>query len=99
MPTDWEVVRLKTIANMESGHTPNRQIPEYWVDCNIPWVTLNDLGALEWSSIIVEPRNRISSLGIANSSARVLPADTVILSRDATVGRVAVLGKPMAISQ
>jgi type I restriction enzyme S subunit len=42
---------------------------------------------------------RISDDGIANSSARLLPARTVVLSRDATVGRTAIMGVPMATSQ
>jgi type I restriction enzyme S subunit len=99
IPDTWKVRRLKDLAKMESGHTPNRQKPEYWVDCDIPWVTLNDLGALKWKSSIEEPKNQINTLGIANSSARILPQGTVILSRDATVGRTALLGRPMAISQ
>lgn len=39
------------------------------------------------------------SLGIENSSARVLPANTVCLSRTASVGYVVVMGRPMATSQ
>ena len=45
------------------------------------------------------PKNRTNELGLANSSARLLPARTVILSRDATIGRAALLGTPMTISQ
>jgi hypothetical protein len=38
--------RLKFVAKMESGHTPNRQIDAYWIDCTVPWVTLNDVDIL-----------------------------------------------------
>jgi type I restriction enzyme S subunit len=37
--------------------------------------------------------------GIANSAARILPTDTVVLSRTASVGFVARMGRPMATSQ
>ncbi|MFI5387605.1 MAG: restriction endonuclease subunit S, partial [Fimbriimonadales bacterium] len=94
IPESWRVMRLKDLAKMESGHTPNRLKPEYWVNCDIPWVTLNDLSALEWELKINDPKNLINALGIANSSARILPPNTVILSRDATVGRTALLGRP-----
>ena len=40
-----------------------------------------------------------NDLGIANSSARVLPEGTVVLSRTASVGFVAIMGRPMATSQ
>jgi type I restriction enzyme S subunit len=99
LPAHWQVQRLKYIARMDSGHTPDRKVPEYWMDCEIPWVTLNDVGALHASWEIREPANAINELGMAHSAAHVLPAGSVILSRDATVGRAAILGKPMAVSQ
>lgn len=48
---------------------------------------------------IQDTAQHISDAGIANSSARLLPARTVVLSRDATVGRTAIMGIPMATSQ
>lgn len=42
---------------------------------------------------------QLSDAGIENSSARILPAGTVVLSRDATVGRTAIMKVPMATSQ
>jgi restriction endonuclease S subunit len=41
----------------------------------------------------------VSELGLANSSARLLPAGTVMLSRTASVGFSAIMGKEMATSQ
>src|SRR5262249_27693842 len=38
-------------------------------------------------------------LGIENSSARILPAGTVVFSRDISVGYVTIMGKEMATSQ
>lgn len=99
IPENWSVVRLKHYARIESGHTPSRTRPELWENCTIPWVTLNDVGYLEAHEWVEETVNLISEAGIANSSARVLPAGTVILSRDATVGRCGILARPMATSQ
>ena len=42
---------------------------------------------------------KTNDLGIANSSARMLPVGTVCVSRTASVGYVTILGKPMATSQ
>jgi type I restriction enzyme S subunit len=44
-------------------------------------------------------RRAISKEGLANSSARILPAGTVCLSRTASVGYVTLMGVPMATSQ
>lgn len=99
IPENWSVVRLKHYARIESGHTPSRTRPELWENCTIPWVTLNDVGYLEAHEWVEETVNLISEAGIASSSARVLPGGTVILSRDATVGRCGILARPMATSQ
>jgi type I restriction enzyme S subunit len=98
-PKSWRVKRLKYLATMDSGHTPDRKIDAYWVDCTIPWVTLNDVSELESAWRFGEPKNAINALGMRNSAAHVLPTGSVILSRDATVGRSAILGRPMAVSQ
>jgi len=99
IPSHWPVERLKYVARLESGHTPSRSRPELWIDCTTPWLTLNDLSYLEQHEFIDHTINRISKQGLDASSARVLPAGTVVLSRDATVGRCGILARPMATSQ
>jgi type I restriction enzyme S subunit len=99
VPKHWAVKRLKFVAKRLSGHTPSKTVPEYWENCEIPWISLNDVAYLANHDYIAEPRNCINALGLANSSARMLPAGTVVLSRDATVGRCGILAKPMATSQ
>ncbi len=99
MPRHWELRRLKFDARLESGHTPSRTRPELWENCDTPWVTLNDVGAMAEHEFLEETMNLISPEGLANSSARVLPVGTVVLSRDATIGRCAILARPMATSQ
>ena len=99
IPAHWRVSRLKFEARLESGHTPARSRPELWIDCTIPWVSLNDVGTLATVEFLHKTTNLISEEGIAASSARVLPAGTVVVSRDATIGRCGILGVPMATSQ
>lgn len=99
IPAHWKVQRLKFAAQLESGHTPSRTVDEYWDNCTIPWVTLNDVGYLKTHDYIFDTINYINELGLAHSSAQILPAGTVILSRDATVGRCGILERPMATSQ
>lgn len=99
IPAHWQVKPLKHVARLESGHTPSRSVPEYWEDCTLPWVSLDDVGYLRDHDYIYDTANYINALGLANSSARMLPPDTVVLSRDATVGRCGILGRSMATSQ
>lgn len=99
LPADWEVVPLTSAARLESGHTPSRTREDWWQDCYIPWISLNDVGAMRESKYLDSTTNQLSDKGIANSSARLLPANTVVLSRDATVGRASIMRIPMATSQ
>ena len=99
VPEHWESVRLKWVAKMESGHTPNKKIPEYWANCDIPWVSLNDTAYLRVHDYIEDTNYNINELGLANSSARLLPSRAVVFTRDATIGLSAITTRPMAVSQ
>ncbi|MCP3728394.1 restriction endonuclease subunit S [Paraburkholderia sp. CNPSo 3272] len=99
VPAHWEVCRVKDVARLESGHTPSKQIPEYWEDCEIPWVSLNDSKHLAKHDYISDTAVKINELGLANSSARMLPAGAVVFTRDATIGLASITTIPMAVSQ
>ena len=101
IPEDWESALLKLVARLESGHTPSRSVPEYWQDCTIPWFSLADVWQLreEHRKYVHDTAEMVSELGVANSSARILPAGTVILSRTASVGFTGIMGQDMATTQ
>jgi type I restriction enzyme, S subunit len=99
IPAHWNASRIKWLAKMESGHTPDKKIEAYWTNCDIPWVSLNDTGYLKIHDYIHETAYYVNLLGIAHSSARLLPARAVVFSRDATIGRCAITTRPMAVSQ
>jgi type I restriction enzyme, S subunit len=97
IPTDWKLVRLTSVAKLESGHTPDRKQPDYW-DGDIPWISLQDATALG-KLTISETAETIGEQGLANSSARLLPARTVVLQRTANVGLCSVMEREMCTSQ
>lgn len=99
VPEHWAVMKMKWVAKMESGHTPDKKIPEYWENGDIPWVSLNDTGYLKDNDHISETAFATTEMGMANSSAHLLPARAVVFSRDATIGRCAITTRPMAVSQ
>ncbi len=101
LPTEWPEVRLGLVAQMGSGHTPSRSRPEWWSDCTIPWITTGEVSQVrdDRREVIYETREKISELGMANSSATVHPAGTVVLCRTASAGYSAIMGTDMATSQ
>lgn len=64
----------------------------------MPWLALPDIRKLH-GKLALETIETINDAGLANSSARLLPVGTVCLCRDASIGFVTMLGRPMATSQ
>ncbi len=96
-PAGWAWQRLAKLAELESGHTPSRKHPEWWGG-DIPWIALPDIRALD-GKVAMETKENTNPKGIANSSARILPKDTVVFGRDVQVGFTSIMGHPMATSQ
>ena len=103
VPLSWQVRKFTQVARQETGHTPSRKVSAYWrpEECVIPWMSLADVWQLRNDSIIYieDTEEKVSEAGLANSSARLLPKNTVVLSRTASVGFAAILGAPMATTQ
>ncbi|WP_421705847.1 restriction endonuclease subunit S [Alloalcanivorax xenomutans] len=97
IPRSWELVDMASIAKLESGHTPSRNVDEYWGG-DIQWLSLHDIKNLS-NPVIKSTVYTVTQDGIDNSSARVLPKNTVALSRTASVGNCVMLGEDMATSQ
>ncbi|MEO7412549.1 MAG: restriction endonuclease subunit S [Opitutaceae bacterium] len=96
-PKRWTWSALAEIARLESGHTPSRRHPEWWGG-TIPWISIKDAKA-HHGGRICETEEKTNELGLANSSARLVPENTVCLSRTASVGYVVVTARPMTTSQ
>jgi type I restriction enzyme S subunit len=101
VPSHWREGHLKRVAQLGTGHTPSRTHPEWWVDLTVPWITTGEVSQMRSDRIeyIAETRECISEIGMANSSAMLHPAGTVVLSRTASAGYSAIMGTDMATSQ
>ena len=94
---EWKVKKLEDLAKRGSGHTPSKNNPEYY-NGGIKWISLADSKRLD-AGLISKTETEISAQGIKNSSAVLHAAGTVLISRDAGVGKSAVMAEPMAVSQ
>jgi type I restriction enzyme S subunit len=90
-------IAITNVAQLESGHTPSRKRPEWWGG-DVPWISLPDIRQLD-GTLATVTGERTNTLGLANSSARLLPPGTVVFCRDVNVGFVTVMGIPMSTSQ
>ncbi len=94
---DWKSEQLDALAKRGSGHTPNKSFASYY-NGGIKWISLADSQRLD-KGLISQTATEISQQGLDNSSAVLHPAGSVVLSRDAGVGKSAVMEVPMAVSQ
>jgi type I restriction enzyme, S subunit len=101
LPRAWQSVKLGHFARIGSGHTPSRSRPDWWENCTIPWITTGEVSQVrdDRLEILTKTRERISEIGMANSSAELHPKGTVVLCRTASAGYSAVMGEDMATSQ
>lgn len=75
IPKGWKVLRLDEIAEIGQGGTPSRANPEYW-NGDIPWLRSGEL----LNNRIRKSEEKISKLGLANSSAKLLPKNTILIA-------------------
>jgi len=96
----WPMVELgdKTLFQIESGGTPSSIIPEYW-NGDINWITLVDLPQENLITEVFDTKRKITELGLNNSSAKLLPTKTVLVSSRATIGRIAISKTELATNQ
>lgn len=94
---EWEEKHLESLAKRGSGHTPSKSKRDYY-DGGVKWISLADSKRLD-KGLISRTEIEISEEGIKNSSAVLHKAGSVLISRDAGVGKSAVMATPMAVSQ
>ncbi len=87
-----------SLFRVESGGTPKSDVDEYW-NGGIPWVTLVDLPATNFISQIRMTQRTISEQGLRDSSAKLVPANSVIVSTRATIGRIGINHIPLVTNQ
>lgn len=97
IPAGWRVGSVLEIADLLSGGTPSTRIAEYW-EGEIPWVSAKDVSNSK-QTFILDTERKISQLGIDNSSTKILPELTTIVTARGTVGNYSILARPMAMNQ
>jgi len=103
-PEGWVVTTLSPnkelgfIESVDSGGTPSTANDDFW-DGDIPWLTPKEISRSSGELYVSKTERNISIEGLQRSSAKLLPAGTVMLCKRAPVGPVAVAAIPMATNQ
>lgn len=97
IPKGWEVTPLASLIKLTGGGTPKTSIPEYW-NGDIPWFSVVDAPSSS-DVFVLDTEKHVTSLGVENSSTKILSVGTTIISARGTVGKCAMVSRPMAMNQ
>ena len=98
IPEGWEVKSIGDIVITLGGGTPSTKNPEYWDDGDVIWYSPTDLTS-SGKMFITDSAKKITNLGLRQSSARLFPAYSVMMTSRATIGVVAINTKQACTNQ
>ncbi len=97
LPSSWQWTTLGEIGAIASGGTPKTANASNF-DGDIPWITPADLSNYN-NKYIENGRRNITQEGLLSSSAKLLPAGTILFSSRAPVGYVVIARKSVSTNQ
>jgi type I restriction enzyme S subunit len=87
-------VPLRDVATTGSGGTPKRSEPAYFGD-GTPWLSIADLN----DGVVTTAKESLTEAGIANSSAKLVPAGTLLIAMYGSIGKLGIAGRELCTSQ
>lgn len=97
IPEGWSIKKLGELGDIVSGGTPDTNNSDYW-DGTVLWLTPSEVSALSNRFIITTIR-KITNKGLKQSSAKLLPINSLIICTRATIGDCCINKAPMCTNQ
>ena len=94
---EWEERAVSSLGKIYSGGTPSTSNTEYW-DGDINWITPTDITKQD-SRYINSSLRKITQEGLENSSAKLVPAGSLLICTRATIGAMAITSHEMCTNQ
>jgi type I restriction enzyme S subunit len=87
-------VKLGDVVTVVGGGTPSRANTSYW-NGELPWATVTDMNQIRISSTV----EKITQLGLKESSSNLIPKGTVIVATRVGLGKVSLPTIDVCINQ
>ena len=91
----WLRLSIGDVAHVIGGGTPDTNIEDYW-NGNIQWFTPSEIGKKKY---VMESERTLTQKGLDNSSAKLLPPNTILLSTRATIGECSIARQECCTNQ
>ena len=91
----WLRLSIGDVAHVIGGGTPDTNIEDYW-NGNIQWYTPSEIGKKKY---VTESERTLTQKGLDNSSAKLLPPNTILLSTRATIGECSIAKQECCTNQ
>jgi type I restriction enzyme S subunit len=98
IPKGWRVGVIADLGDVVGGSTPSKEHDEYYTSNGIPWLTPKDLSNNK-NKFIARGYIDINSLGLKNSSTKIMPEGTVLFSSRAPIGYIAIAKNEITTNQ
>lgn len=96
IPEHWEVIKIKNAFNIISGATPKTDNMAYW-DGEITWITPADYNTED--KMISSGKRNITLAGLNSCGTSIVPEGSIIFSKRAPIGLVAINVVPLCTNQ
>jgi type I restriction enzyme, S subunit len=98
VPEGWMVQKIADVAETIGGGTPSTSVPEYWDNGEVTWFVPKDITNND-SFVILESERKITAQGLRESSTRMLPAESILMTSRASIGFFAIYEHPACTNQ
>ena len=95
---NWRIGTISDLGYVVGGGTPSKKIEEYYTSDGIAWITPKDLSN-DKSKFVAHGETDITELGLAKSSATLMPKGAVLFSSRAPIGYIAIADGQVCTNQ
>ena len=97
LPEGWERKKIADVCLTTGGGTPSTKSADYW-DGDITWVVPTDVTNND-CLVLLDSVRKITEEGLRESSAKMVPAETILMTSRASVGFFAIMDREVCTNQ
>jgi len=97
VPEGWEKKKISDVCETVGGGTPSTKVSEYW-EGDITWVVPSDVTKND-CLVLLDSERKITEKGLRESSAKMVPAKTILMTSRASVGFFALMDTEVCTNQ